>query len=78
MLGPNGIGVLDEPADYSTDPHWELMFTDTAGTGSAFDWNGSVGTIVNGSNTDVLTLDQLNSTSLYLHFRTFRAFFVLM
>lgn len=46
--------------------YWQWTFTDTAGTGSAFNGNGSVAHWVNGANSGSITLGQLNSSSLYL------------
>ncbi len=45
---------------------WEWTFTDTAGTGSAFNGNGSVANWVNGSNSGSIPLGQLNSSGLFL------------
>ena len=61
------------PAGYDTvgftdtnSAHWQWTFTDTAGTGSAFNGNGSVAHWVNGADSGSITLGQLNSSELYL------------
>lgn len=55
---------------FATNTHWTLTFSDTAGTGSAFNGNGSQVTFANGTNTlGTLTLGQLNSAGLRLGFR---------
>jgi len=55
---------------FATNIHWTLIFTDTAGTGSAFNGNGSKVTIVNGVYTlGTLAVAQLNSANLELGFR---------
>lgn len=61
---------------YSSDPRWELTFSDTAGTGSAFDGNGSLLTFTNGDNTESVALNQLSSTGLRLGFRNLDAMFI--
>lgn len=49
-----------DTANFALDPHWKLIFTDTAGTGSAFNGNGSKVTMINGTAwTNTLTLGQL-------------------
>ncbi len=56
-------------AGTATADHWTLIFTDTAGTGSAFVGNGSKVTMINGSTTlGTLTLSQLNRSGLKLGF----------
>ncbi|MCA9237983.1 MAG: PEP-CTERM sorting domain-containing protein [Planctomycetales bacterium] len=62
-----------ENLGYSTDSRWELTFSDTAGTGSAFSGNGSMLRMVNGANDETVTLNQLNSTGLRIGFRNFQA-----
>lgn len=59
--GYDQIGFTD-----TNSPHWQWTFTDTAGTGSAFNGNGSVANWVNGANSGSITLSQLNSSDLYL------------
>jgi hypothetical protein len=55
---------------FATNTHWTLIFSDAAGTGSAFNGNGSQVTFVNGTNTlGTLPLGQLNSAGLRLGFR---------
>jgi hypothetical protein len=50
--------------------HWTLVFSDSAGTGSAFNGNGSQVTMINGTTTlGTLSLSQLNSAGLRLGFR---------
>ncbi len=63
------------PAGYDTvgftsnlDPHWEWTFTNTAGTGSAFNGTGSVANWVNGLNSGSITLSQLSSSGLFVGF----------
>lgn len=83
MLSRNSGGVqmfsdgniFDEAAGYSTDPHWELTFTNTAGTGSAFNGSGSQVQFTNGANNGTLALSQLNSTGLLLGFSNRAAMF---
>jgi hypothetical protein len=64
-----GTGTWDNPG-FASSPLWTLTFSDTAGTGSAFDGNGSMVTIVNGATTlGTLTLgENLSSSGLYLYF----------
>ncbi len=55
---------------FATADHWKLVFTDSAGTGSAFNGNGSQVTFINGATTlGTVTLNQLNSSDLHLTFR---------
>jgi len=62
-------GAWDTPG-FAFGDHWTLLFTDTAGTGSAFSGNGSQVTFINGANTlGTVTLNQLNSSDLHLTFR---------
>ena len=56
---------------------WTLTFSDTAGTGSAFNGNGSQVTFENGATTlGTITLGQLNSSGLYFGFRNYNDTFV--
>ncbi|MDB6076339.1 MAG: hypothetical protein JWO82_86 [Akkermansiaceae bacterium] len=66
---------LDNPG-YATADHWQFTFTDTAGTGSAFNGNGSVVTYVNGATTGTITLAQLNSSNLEATFRNYQNRFI--
>ena len=62
-------GALDVIGTATAD-HWKLTFTDTAGTGSAFNGNGSKVTIQNGANVlGTYTLNQLKSSGLRLGFK---------
>jgi hypothetical protein len=64
-------GGWDTPG-FALADHWTLTFTDTAGTGSAFNGNGSQVTIVNGATTlGTITLSQLNSSGLEMGFQNF-------
>jgi len=65
-----GSGGWDN-AGFALDPLWSFTFSDTLGTGSAFNGNGSQVTIVNGATTlGTLTLSQqLNNSGLYIGFR---------
>jgi hypothetical protein len=55
---------------FATNINWTLIFTDTSGTGSAFNGNGSQVTIMNGVYTlGTLSLAQLNTANLELGFR---------
>jgi hypothetical protein len=55
---------------FATNTHWTVIFSDTTGTGSAFNGNGSQVTFVNGTNTlGTLTVGQLNTAGLRLGFR---------
>ena len=59
-----------DTSGFATNTQWTLIFTDTAGTGSAFNGNGSQVTIINGVHTlGTLTLAQLNPSNLELGFR---------
>ena len=51
--------------------HWIFTFSDTAGTGSAFNGNGSLLTVSNGSHTETLSLSQLNASNLQVGFRNY-------
>ena len=65
-----GTGTWDSPGFAPTN-HWTLIFSDTAGTGSAFVGNGSKVTIMNGTVwTNTLTLSQLNSKNLRMGWNT--------
>ena len=72
----NGGGNM-EPAGWDTAgfalaDHWDVTFSDTAGTGSAFDGSGSVVTLVNGAITlGSVTLSQLNGSNLQATFRDY-------
>jgi hypothetical protein len=58
-------------AGFATNTHWSLTFSDTNGTGSAFNGNGSQVTFVNGGNTlGTVTYGQLDSAGLRLCFRS--------
>ena len=61
-----------DTANFALAPHWTLIFTDTAGTGSAFSGNGSKVTLINGTTTlGTLTLgQQLKRSGLKLGFNT--------
>lgn len=62
-------GALDV-AGTATNDHWTVTFTDTAGTGSAFNGNGSKVTIQNGAMVlDTYALNQLKSSNLRLGFQ---------
>jgi len=66
--GAGGTGGWDVN-NFAPAPHWTLIFTDTAGTGSAFAGNGSKVTMINGGNTlGTLTLSQLQRSGLKLGF----------
>lgn len=55
---------------FATNTQWTFIFTDSSGTGSAFDGNGSQVTIMNGAYTlGTFALDQLNTTNIELGFR---------
>ena len=59
-----------DTSGFATNTQWTFIFTDTAGTGSAFNGNGSQVTIINGVHTlGTLTLAQLNTANLELGFR---------
>jgi hypothetical protein len=63
-------GAWDTTLGLAMDDHWKLVFTDTAGTGSAFNGNGSQVTFTNGTTTlGTVPLGQLNSSNLQLTFR---------
>src|ERR1700744_1047599 len=50
---------------FATNTHWTVIFTDTAGTGSAFNGNGSQVTIMNGLHTlGTIALNQLNTSAI--------------
>jgi len=52
-------------AGFAPTNHWTFIFSDTAGTGSAFVGNGSKVTIMNGTAwTNTITLTQLNNKNL--------------
>jgi hypothetical protein len=56
---------------------WEMTFSDSAGTGSAFSGNGSLLVMKNGAGPAIsVTLNQLNSTGLVFGFRNFEGAFV--
>jgi hypothetical protein len=63
-----GAGTWDR-SGFASSPHWKLIFSDTNGTGSAFNGNGSQVTLINGTTTlGTLTLGQLKSNNLRLGF----------
>ncbi len=65
-----GTGTWDT-SGFAPTNHWTLIFSDTAGTGSAFAGNGSKVTIMNGTVwTNTLTLGQLNSKNLRMGWNT--------
>ena len=56
--------------NFATNTQWTFIFTDTSGTGSAFNGNGSQVTIMNGGYTlGAVTLNQLNTTDIEFGFR---------
>ena len=62
-------GSLDA-VGMATNDHWTVTFTDTAGTGTAFNGNGSKVTLQNGTNVlGTYTLNQLKSTGLRVGFK---------
>jgi len=71
----NGDGAANNPAgfdtaNFATNAHWTLTFSDSAGTGSAFNGNGSQVTMMNGTKTlGTIQLAQLNSAGLRLGWR---------
>ena len=63
-------GAWDTTTGFAMDDHWKLVFSDTAGTGSAFNGNGSQVAITNGTTLlGTVPLTQLNSSNLQLTFR---------
>ena len=79
VRGNGGVQVFNNggsiaPGSWDTSgfamaDHWQLIFSDTAGTGSAFNGNGSKVTLINGTHTlGTLTLNQLKSSTLRLGF----------
>ena len=69
--GGSAIGSVSswDTAGFATADHWTIIFTDTAGTGSAFVGNGSKVTLINGTKTlGTITLSQLNRSGLKLGF----------
>lgn len=61
-----------DTANFAMADRWTLTFSNTAGTGSAFNGTGSQVTLMNGSTTiGTLALGQLNSTGLKLGFRNY-------
>lgn len=65
-ITPNGF---DTPG-FASSNHWTLIFSDTTGTNSAFNGNGSQVTMMNGSNIlGTIALSQLDSAGLRLGFR---------
>lgn len=59
----------DVPGFTDTDSsYWQWTFTDTAGTGSAFNGNGSVAHWVNGDDSGSIPLGQLNDSGLFVGF----------
>src|ERR1035441_5536120 len=66
--GAGGTASWDT-ANFATSQHWTLIFSDTAGTGSAFVGNGSKVEMRNGTAwTNTLTLSQLHRSGLKLGF----------
>ncbi|HSY20300.1 MAG TPA: immunoglobulin domain-containing protein [Candidatus Acidoferrales bacterium] len=62
-------GGWDTPG-FAPSSHWTLIFSDTAGTGSAFNGNGSQVTMINGTNTlGTIALSQLDSAGLRIGWR---------
>jgi hypothetical protein len=59
-----------DTAGFAMSTHWTFIFADSAGTGSAFNGNGSTVTILNGVRTvGTLVLNQLNTSNIELGFR---------
>jgi hypothetical protein len=59
-----------DTAGFVTSSYWTLIFSDSSGTGSAFDGNGSQVTIKNGVYTlGTFTLPQLNTSDIEAGFR---------
>lgn len=64
--GGTGPGGYDVAGFTDTeDFHWDWTFTNTAGTGSAFDGSGSVAHWENGPNSGDITLGQLSASGLF-------------
>jgi len=62
-------GGWDTPG-FAPSSHWTLIFSDTAGTGSAFNGNGSQVTMINGTTVlGTVALSQLDSAGLRLGWR---------
>ena len=69
-------GTYDVPGSFSSS-HWDMTFTNTALTGSAFNGSGSVLRMKNGAGAAInVPLNQLNSTGLVLGFRNLDSAFV--
>ena len=65
-ITPNGF---DTPG-FASSNHWTLVFSDSSGTGSAFNGNGSQVTMMNGTTVlGTIALSQLDSAGLRLGFR---------
>ena len=60
-----------DTANFALADHWRLIFSDTNGTGSAFNGNGSQVTLINGTATlgTLILPTQLKSSTLRLGFR---------
>jgi len=73
QLFQNGGGITPSGwnnANTAPDNHMTFIFTDTAGTGSAFNGNGSKVTVMSGATTlGTVTLAQLSSSGLKLGFK---------
>jgi hypothetical protein len=55
---------------FAPSSHWTLIFSDSTGTGSAFNGNGSQVTMINGTNTlGTISLSQLDSAGLRIGWR---------
>ncbi|WP_193215153.1 PEP-CTERM sorting domain-containing protein [Luteolibacter marinus] len=75
--GGNGaLPSWDTPGLAMAD-HWTFTFTNTAGTGSAFDGSGSQVTVMNGATTlGTISLNQLNQSNLVFGFRNYNDRFI--
>ena len=78
----SSVSSWDTPGFAMAD-HWKLIFTDTAGTGSAFVGNGSKVTMINGGTVagggttlGTITLSQLSNFQLYPGFRDTGTMFI--
>lgn len=68
-VNPTGTAGFDTAGFASTTGQWTLVFSNTAGTGSAFNGTGSEVTMINnGVNDGTFTLTQLNSSGLFAGF----------
>ncbi|HEV2456270.1 MAG TPA: immunoglobulin domain-containing protein [Verrucomicrobiae bacterium] len=69
--GGGNIAPTWDTAGFATNSYFTLIFSDSAGTGSAFNGNGSQVTIKNGVYTlGTFSLPQLNTTNIELGFRS--------